>query len=138
MTDNLAYRVSIRTDFDTALESVTDALKSEGFGVLTHIDVRTTMKEKLDVDFRPYVILGACNPPLAHRALSSDPAVGIMLPCNVTVEQGEDEVMISLANPAAMLTAGAFAKSEELQSVAEEARTRIQNVAAQLDKSFNN
>ncbi|MDF1500414.1 MAG: DUF302 domain-containing protein [Anaerolineales bacterium] len=134
MTENLSLTVILRSDFDSALERVVAALKAQGFGVLTRIDVRATMKEKLGIDFRPYVILGACNPPLAHRALTSDPAIGIMLPCNVTLEQvEEDEVIVSLVNPAAMLTAGRFGESEELLSVGEEARTRIQNVVAQLE-----
>lgn len=132
MSEELAFKVILESDFDTAHEAVVEALKQEGFGVLTRIDVRATMKEKLDVDFHPYVILGACNPPLAHRALSSDSDIGVMLPCNVTLEQSGDEIIVSLANPAAMLTAGSFGESEELQAVAEEARTRIQNVAARL------
>jgi uncharacterized protein (DUF302 family) len=132
MTEDLAFKVKIRSDFETALQTVSDALKIQGFGVLTRIDVRATMKEKLDIDFQPYMILGACNPPLAHRALSSDTDIGIMLPCNVTLEQTDEYVIVSLANPAAMLTAGAFADNEELQSVAADARTRIENVAAQL------
>jgi uncharacterized protein (DUF302 family) len=132
MTTELAFKVTIKSDFETALEAVTDALKQEGFGVLTSIDVRATMKERLDADFHPYIILGACNPPLAHRALTSDSNIGVMLPCNVTVEQTGDSVLVSLANPEVMLTAGAFAENEELQSVARDARTRIQSVAARL------
>jgi uncharacterized protein (DUF302 family) len=132
VTDKLAYKVSFKKGFDAALDEVVEALKQEGFGVITSIDVRATMKEKLDLEFRPYTILGACNPPLAHRALASDPDIGIMLPCNVTVEQMGDEVIVSLANPAAMLAAGSFGMNEELQSVADEARSRIQNVAARL------
>ncbi len=132
MSDELAFKVKMNVDFDTALEAVIDALKQEGFGVLTRIDVRATMKEKLDADFRPYMILGACNPPLAHKALTSDSDIGVMLPCNVTVEQGEGEIIVSLANPAAMLTAGSFGESEELQAVATEAGARIQNVASRL------
>jgi uncharacterized protein (DUF302 family) len=132
MSEELAFKVNLKSDFDTAHKAVVEALKQEGFGVLTRIDVRATMKEKLDVDFHPYVILGACNPPLAHRALSSDSDIGVMLPCNVTLEQSGDEVIVSLANPAAMLTAGSFGESEELQAVAEEARTRIREVAARL------
>lgn len=135
MTEELAFKLKMNSDFDRALEEVIEALKKEGFGVLTQIDVRATLKEKLDVDFHPYVILGACNPPLAHRALSSVADIGVMLPCNVTVEQGDGEVIVSLANPAAMLTAGSFGESEELQAIAEEARSRIQNVAAGLSKS---
>jgi uncharacterized protein (DUF302 family) len=132
MTDELAFKVNLNTDFDAALDEVVAALKQEGFGVITSIDVRATMKEKLDLDFRPYMILGACNPPLAHRALVSDPDIGVMLPCNVTVEKVDDGVVVSLANPAAMLTAGSFALNEELHSVADEARKRILKVAARL------
>jgi uncharacterized protein (DUF302 family) len=132
MTEEMAFKVKLDVDFDGALERVIEALKEEGFGVLTRIDVRATMKEKLDAEFRPYMILGACNPPLAHRALTSDSDIGVMLPCNVTVEQGDGEIIVSLANPAAMLTAGTFGKNEELQAVAGEARTRIQAVAARL------
>jgi uncharacterized protein (DUF302 family) len=134
MADELVFKVRMKSNFDTALERVTKALQDEGFGVLTRIDVRATMKEKLDADFRPYMILGACNPPLAHKALTSNSEIGVMLPCNVTVEQLEDEVIISLANPAAMLTAGSFGESEELQTVAAEARTRIENVASRLSQ----
>ncbi len=99
---------------------------------MTEIDIKATLKAKVAVEHRPYMILGACNPPLAHRALTSDSDIGVMLPCNVTVEQGDSEIIVSLANPAAMLTAGSFAESEELQSVAAEARTRIETVAARL------
>ncbi len=86
MSRSIAFEVHLNTTYDAALEQVTAALKTEGFGILTKIDVRTTMKEKLDEEFRPFAILGACNPPLAHRALSHDARAGLLLPCNVTVE----------------------------------------------------
>ena len=86
MAESLAFKVHLDRTFEEALEAVTAALKGEGFGVLTHIDVRATLKEKLGEDFRPYAILGTCNPPLAHRALSHEAQAGLMLPCNVTVE----------------------------------------------------
>jgi uncharacterized protein (DUF302 family) len=90
--NKLAFQVEMSDSFDAALEQVTAALKTQGFGVLTRIDVRSTLKEKLDTDFRPYVILGACNPPLAHQALENEPLVGLLLPCNVTVESTESGV----------------------------------------------
>jgi len=132
MNDELAFSVRLAIPFEQALEQVTASLKEQGFGVLTRIDVRATLKEKLDADFRPYVILGACNPPLAHRALTADGRVGVMLPCNVTVEQDEDGVLVSFANPAGMLTAGELGESAELQLVARQAASRIQAAAESL------
>ncbi len=122
--------VQIKTDFDSAIARVTQALKAEGFGVLTEIDVKETMKKKLNVDFRPYKILGACNPPLAHKALTAAPEVGMLLPCNVTVSQvGEGVVEVGLVDPLAML---GVVPNAELEPVAQEARTRLDRVAASL------
>jgi uncharacterized protein (DUF302 family) len=122
--------VRLNTDFETALERVTAALKVEGFGVLTEIDVKQTLKKKLDVDFRPYKILGACNPPLAHRALLTAPEVGLLLPCNVVVSQVEEGVTeVSLVDPIGMLGVVAY---EDLRPVAEEAAARLDRVAASL------
>jgi len=122
--------VRLNTDYESALARVIGALKAEGFGVLTEIDVKETLKKKLGVDFRPYKILGACNPPLAHRALTVAPEVGLLLPCNVTVSQVEDGVTeVSLVDPLAML--GVVA-NPELEPVAKEARARLERVAAAL------
>ena len=92
-----------KVDFDEAIEKVTEALKGKGFGVLTEIDVKATLKKKLDVDFRQYKILGACNPPLAHQALSAELLVGLLLPCNVVVfEEDDGTVTASAINPVEM------------------------------------
>jgi uncharacterized protein (DUF302 family) len=120
--------------FDEAITKVTEALKAEGFGVLTTIDVRATMKAKLDVEFPPYTILGACNPPLAHRALTADPNIGLLLPCNVVVralpaQDGQPQTRVEVVDPESML---AVASSAELADVAREARARLERVVAAL------
>jgi uncharacterized protein (DUF302 family) len=132
MTEPFAFTVNLNIHFDDAIERVTKALQAEGFGVLTKIDVKETLKEKLDEDFRPYVILGACNPPLAHRALSNEPEVGIMLPCNVTVEERDSEVIISIVNPEAMMTMGNLGENPRLREVAAEARSKLKRVSESL------
>jgi uncharacterized protein (DUF302 family) len=120
--------------YEVAVEKVIEALKVEGFGVLTRIDVKATLKEKLDADFRPYVILGACNPPLAQRALLSDPLVGLLLPCNVTVEETADGSLVSIINPEAMLGVEPLSTNEQIGEVASEARTRLERVVAALQE----
>jgi len=127
---NIGRSVRLATDFGSALVRVTDALKAEGFGILTEIDVKETLKKKLDVDFRPYKILGACNPPLAYRALSAAPEVGLLLPCNVTVAFIADNTTdVSLVDPLSMLS---VLDNDALRSVAEEAAARLDRVAAAL------
>jgi uncharacterized protein (DUF302 family) len=122
--------VRLNADFQTALERVTAALKAEGFGVLTEIDVQETLKKKLNVDFRPYKILGACNPALAYRALSTAPEVGLLLPCNVVVSKIDTDLTeVSLVDPVAMLGVLAYA---DLKPVAEEAAERLDRVAVGL------
>jgi uncharacterized protein (DUF302 family) len=96
--------------------------------------VKSTLKEKLGQDFRPYIILGACNPPLAHRALTTDSRVGVMLPCNVTVEQQGEDILVSLANPEGMLTIGTLGEHPEMKEIAQEAGERIKKVAALIEK----
>ena len=134
MTDQsvtqLGLNVRLRMNFDDALAEVMTALKAEGFGVLTEIDVKETLKKKLDVDFRPYKILGACNPPLAYRALTVAPEVGLLLPCNVTVSYVEDQVTeVSIVDPLSML---GFVNQPDLEPVAAEARARLDRVALAL------
>ncbi len=113
-------------NFDEAINLVKDALQKEGFGVLTEIDIKETMKRKLDLEFRRYKILGACNPVLANRALGSEPNIGLLLPCNVVVQEYEDgAVGVSIADPKAMFK---MVKNEELRIVAEEADSRLKRV----------
>lgn len=127
---NLGTNVYLDTDYETALEKVTAELQKEGFGVLTEIDVRATLKKKLDVDFRPYKILGACNPPLAYKSLSAAPEVGLLLPCNVTVsEETDGRILVSLIDPEIML---GFVQNPALEAVACDAKERLARVAAAL------
>lgn len=115
--------------YDEAVTRVTGALKAEGFGVLTTIDVKETMKQKLGVDFRRYVILGACNPQLAHRALTAEPGVGLLLPCNVVVSESPEGAVVQMVKPQAML---GVVDRKELQPIAEEADAGLRRALAQL------
>jgi uncharacterized protein (DUF302 family) len=108
---------------------VKEALKAEGFGVLTEIDVRQTLREKLGVEMEPYIILGACNPPLAHRALEQEPDIGLLLPCNVVVRADGKSSRVDVADPQAML---GIVGNDELNAIAEEAKRRLQRVVASL------
>ena len=119
----------VHTTVAQALERVTAALKVEGFGILTQIDVKETLKQKLDVDFRRYLILGACNPLLAHRALSIDPQVGLLLPCNVVVQESGDGVTVSIADPRAMFTVSG---NQALAPIVKEAEQRLRRVVTAL------
>jgi uncharacterized protein (DUF302 family) len=136
MTSDREFEASLPLPFNAAIERVTEALKVEGFGVLSHIDVQETLKKKIGAEFRPYVILGACNPRLAHKALSSRSEVGLMLPCNVTVESaGEASSIVRIADPAMMMTVGELGSDAVLQEVAGEARTRLARVMESLRAS---
>lgn len=128
-----SFEIKTNKSIEKGIEDVTAALKVEGFGVLTRIDVKATIKEKLGEDFHPYVILGACNPQLAHRALSADSAIGIMLPCNVTVEATEDGgSLIRIANPEFMFSVGDFSNNSELQETARLATEKLHRVSQQI------
>lgn len=115
---------SLAISYEDALARIPDALKSEGFGVLTQIDVKHTLHEKLGVEFRRYMILGACNPALAHRALSSELDVGVMLPCNVIVYEDDGHAVVHAVDPMQTIAAS----SPELRPIADEVRQRLNRV----------
>jgi len=134
MSSEIGFEVHLNLPYDQSVEKVVAALKAEGFGVLTRIDVKATMKEKLGADFRSYVILGACNPPLAHRALSANSEVGLMLPCNVTVEELPDESsLVRIVNPIMMMTIGKLGLDSAVVEVAQTAFRKLENVARSLE-----
>lgn len=114
---------------EAARARTTEALQEQGFGVLTEIDVRATLKKKLDVEFRPYVILGACNPKLAKRALEADPGVGLLLPCNVVVAEEDGAAVVSIADPRAMFQ---IVRDPALQPIVDEAERRLRAALAAI------
>jgi uncharacterized protein (DUF302 family) len=132
MTDELGFEIQISAPQDEAIKAVTEALKAEGFGVLTRVDIDQAFRDKIGVEFRPYTILGACNPQLAHTALTSNPEIGLMLPCNVTVEAGDVGTIIRFINPAIMMQTGELGSDEVLRTVAEDATERLKRVADSL------
>ena len=120
------FSKSVELSFEEAILRVTDELKKEGFGILTEIDVQATLKKKLDVDFRKYRILGACNPPFAYQALKAEPQIGLMLPCNVVVQEGENgQIIVSAIDPVASMQA---VENDSLSEVAEQVKTKLQKV----------
>ena len=120
----------LNLDFEQAISKVTEDLKQEGFGILTEIDVKATLKKKLDVDFPKYTILGACNPPFAYRALQAEPQIGAMLPCNVIVRQLEDgKIEVAAVDPLASMQA---IENVELQEIAEEIQAMLKKIIEQL------
>jgi uncharacterized protein (DUF302 family) len=115
--------------FEKAISKVTEALKMEGFGVLTEIDIKATLKKKLDVDFQPYVILGACNPGFAHQALQAEDKIGTMLPCNVIVQERQGMVEVAAVNPMASMQA---VDNKVLAEVATQVTEKLQRMVASL------
>lgn len=120
------FSVSLTGDFDDVIARVTEALKGEGFGVLTQIDVKATLKAKLDIEKRPYTILGACNPKLASQAIDAEPDIGLLLPCNVLVREEEDgTINVSFMDPAAVL---GLVGREEVKTLGGEVRGKLERV----------
>src|SRR5210317_872470 len=121
-----SFSTELSGDLDQIEQTVTAALKDEGFGILTEIDVKATLKEKIDVDKRPYKILGACNPPLANQAIDSDPDIGLLLPCNVVVREDEDgSICVAFMDPVAVLS---LVDKPGVEELAKEVRSRLLRV----------
>lgn len=117
------------TEFDQVVSKITEELKKEGFGVLTEIDIKETLKKKLGVDFRRYKILGACNPDFAYQALNAEPEIGSMLPCNVVVQETEQGIQVSAVDPVASMMA---VHNNELAAIANEVREKLKRVIENL------
>ena len=124
-----ALSTTVQAPYDDTVEAVREALGEQGFGVLTEIDIKATLKKKLDVDVPAQVILGACRPPLAHAALQAEPSIGLLLPCNVVVRETADGTVVEAVDPQTMV---AMTDNERLQPVADEAKERLEKALASL------
>jgi len=133
-TTRYGISTTVALPYEQAVQKTRDALAAEGFGVLTEIDVAATLKKKLDVDFRPYIILGACNPPLAHRALSAERDIGLLLPCNVVVYAADEEgsSVVAAMDPVAALS---LTGNADIEPVAQEVKQRLERALSVVGKS---
>lgn len=131
MGSSYGFGTVLDAPYEQAIVQVKEALKAEGFGVLSEINVKQTLNEKLGVEMPPYVILGACNPPLAHRSLTVEPEIGLLLPCNVVVRVDGRQTRVDVVDPEAMLS---IVGKPELNEVAAEAKQRLQRVVAALSR----
>lgn len=130
MTTEYGFRTTLPASYTESIALIKEALQKEGFGILTEIDVKATLKKKLDVDYKPYIILGACNPNLAYQGLQAEPELGLLLPCNVIVyDNGDGTSTVSIVDPIQML--GVVA-NPALQPIAEEANTRLRRALENL------
>jgi uncharacterized protein (DUF302 family) len=125
-----SFSTTVSGPLERVREMVTTALADQGFGILTEIDVKATMKKKLDVDIDPYLILGACNAPFAHEALSTDPSIGVLLPCNVVLRETDSGVTVEFMDPAAVLT---LVDTDGVAEIAAEVRTKLQRARDSLE-----
>lgn len=133
MNEELVFKVTLPMPYDQAMSAVEDAFKTEGFGILTHIDVQATFKEKLNEEFRPFSIIGVCNPSLSHRLLTAEPRIGLLLPCKVTVEAAEDgHSIVRVINPQNLVVMG-IGDDPEIAQVADEAEARIRRAVQTLE-----
>ena len=127
---NYGFSTTLAESYEEAIVKVTEALKTEGFGVLTEIDVKATLKKKIDVDRKPYKILGACNPGLANQAINAEPDIGLLLPCNVVVREEDDKsITVAFMAPAAVLK---LVDSDKVAELAEQVRAKLQHVSELL------
>ena len=134
MNHSLVFEVALPLSYEKAIDAVEGALKTEGFGIMTQIDVRTTLKEKLDEEFRPFSIFGACNPSLAHRLLTVEPAMGLQLPCKLTVEEAEaGSSIVRFINPQSIVVLE-IGDDPEIEQVVQEAEAGIRRVVQALER----
>jgi uncharacterized protein (DUF302 family) len=123
------FSKTVDLPFEQTIERVTEELKKEGFGVLTTIDVKETLKKKIDVDFKKYTILGACNPPIAHKALQTEEELGLLLPCNVIVYEKDDKTKVSIFDPMLMTN---IVDNKQMEPIAKEVKEKLQRVLAEV------